>query len=406
MQLNAKGEGVGPTRPVRVAIVSPHFAPHIGGVEEYALRLAQACLAAPGLEVIVITSNDDGWRGASGRYEGLPVYRLGHWLRVSQTPVSPLWFHQIRRILHRHAIDVVNVHSPVPYMADVAAVAAGARPVIVTYHAGSMRKGAKRADMLIGAYEGHVLPRLFDRAETLVAASSRVLDTALRPWPGKSVVITPGVDVDRFVPASSDGEGSPTLLYVGRLEHTSRWKGVDVLLEAFALLAAEWPDARLELVGGGDAIEHYRQQAEALGVASRTILRGSLRDAALVEAYQRASMVILPSTTDAESFGMALIEAMACGKPVIGSRVGGIPSVIDEGGDGLLVAPGDAVGLAAACQTLLADPVLCGRLGRNGRQKVVSRYRWSEQLDRHLELFRQAADRAPLTGPAEELDWC
>jgi glycosyltransferase involved in cell wall biosynthesis len=104
--------------------------------------------------------------------------------------------------------------------------------------------------------------------------------------------------------------------------------------------------------------------------------------------------VVLPSLTDAESFGMALVEAMSCGRPVVGSRVGGIPGVVTDGQDGLLVPPGDARALAAACLTVLTDPGLADRLGRAGRQAAVSRFSWSRQLPAYLDVFRDLLDRA------------
>lgn len=107
-----------------------------------------------------------------------------------------------------------------------------------------------------------------------------------------------------------------------------------------------------------------------------------------MSAYQRATVVVLPCVTDAESFGLSLIEAMACGKPVIGSRVGGIPFVMDEGVDGLLVPPGDVGALASACLRLLDDRKLAEALGAAGRRKVVADYTWNGQVDRYVALLQ------------------
>ena len=131
------------------------------------------------------------------------------------------------------------------------------------------------------------------------------------------------------------------MLYVGRIERSSAWKGLDVLLGAFAQIARAVPAARLELVGDGDAVDGLRRLAVGLGVQDRVDFRGALSGAELVAAYRRASVVALPSLTEAESFGMTLVEGMSCGRPVIGSRVGGIPGVVTDGHDGLLVPPGD-----------------------------------------------------------------
>jgi glycosyltransferase involved in cell wall biosynthesis len=190
--------------------------------------------------------------------------------------------------------------------------------------------------------------------------------------------------------------GPPTghdVVFVGRLQRTSRWKGVEVLLSAFARMAS--PEARLVLVGDGDDVPALRAQAESLGVADRVAWRGALHDADLVRAYQQAAVVVLPSLTEAESFGMTLVEAMSCGRPVVGSDVGGIPYVVRDGVDGLLVPPGDADALAAALDRLLASPSERMRLGDAGRQAAVERWDWRHSLAGTLQVLRNAATAHP-----------
>lgn len=189
------------------------------------------------------------------------------------------------------------------------------------------------------------------------------------------------------------GPAAPTVLYVGRLQRTSRCKGVPVLLDAFAKVAAEVPDARLVVVGDGDDVPALQAQASALALDGRVEWRGAVHGEALVAAYQQSSVVALPSLTDAESFGMTLIEAMACGRPVVGSRVGGIPSVVRDGVDGVLVPPGDAGALAAALVDVL-DPARGEALGAAGRAAAVERWDWRHSADATLALLREAAGRA------------
>ena len=369
----------------RVGIIAPYFAPRIGGVERYAHRVAAAVRDAPDLEPVVITSNHLDRRTRFDDVEGIPVVRLGGAVRLSNTPINPLWPWHLRRLFRRLRINVVNAHAPVPYLADVATLAAGRRPVVLSYHAGSMVKQSQPVDLVLRTYERLVLPRLFNRAAAVVSVSP----TSLAHGHPKARQVTPGVDVQTFVPHLSGGiPERPVMMYVGRIDRTSPWKGISVLLQAFVRVAREIPEARLVLAGGGDAVEDHRMQVGRLGIQDRVDFVGTLDDDALVRAYQAASTVVLPSTTESESFGMCLIEAMACGTPVIGSRVGGIPFVIDDGKTGLLVRPGDAGALAAACTRLLRDPDLAARMGRAGRKEAESRYAWPGQVDKYLELFR------------------
>ena len=110
-------------------------------------------------------------------------------------------------------------------------------------------------------------------------------------------------------------------------------------------------------------------------------------------AYQRASVVVLPSKTDAESFGMCLVEAMSCTTPVIGSRVGGIPYVIEDGATGLLTEPGDPRSLADACIKVLTNPELRARLGAAGRSQAIARHDWSLVLTRYSQLFERLLNK-------------
>ncbi|WP_166663420.1 glycosyltransferase family 4 protein [Streptomyces sp. NBC_00582] len=372
-----------------VAVVTPYYPPNIGGVEQYSARVAAAVAATPDLRAVVLTTRLDGGRRTTVTTEdGVTVVRLGVWLRLSNTPLSPLWPLQLRRWLRRTGADVVHAHAPVPGLGDLAVAVAGDRPAVLTYHAGSMHKGepgSGAADRLIRLYETRVLPRVFDRVRRLVAVSPVSL-AAARP---DALHISPGVDTDRFTPGEPPSRRRPTVVYVGRMDRSSAWKGTDVLVRAFALLAAEHPTARLRLVGDGDAVPGLRALAAELGVEDRLETPGALSGAALTDAVRTAAVLALPSLTEAESFGMALVEAMACGTPVVGSAVGGIPYVVDDGENGLLVPPGDPVALATACAGLLSDGVLADRMGAAGRRAAEQRYAWPALTARYVALFRE-----------------
>jgi glycosyltransferase involved in cell wall biosynthesis len=259
---------------------------------------------------------------------------------------------------------------------------------VLTYHC-SLPKGRRYVDVLLGLYEAKILPRLLRRADAVVSVSPPVGRWLMPHTEGKAHLVPPGVDDTIFVPGGSlaDAAAVPTVLYVGRIERASAAKGIRHLLEAFALVHAELPEATLVLVGGGDAVEEHRRSAATLGILDGVEFRGTLSLEALVKAYQAASVVVLPSTTDSESFGMVLIEAMACAKPVIGSDVGGIPFVIDDGRDGYLVPAADASALAGACLEILRTPELAAALGEQGYRKVKDHFRWPTQIDKYRAIF-------------------
>ena len=370
-----------------VALVSAYYPPKVGGVENYVARVAEAMAGLDDLEPVVITTRDSGWRTRIETANGVRVIRLGAWLKVSNSPLSPLWPIQVRRWLGRTGAEVVNAHAPVPGLADAAIAFAGRRrKTVLTYHAGTMHKGVEGsglADWIIGRYEKHVLPRLFRSVDVPVPVGPS--STAAR-YPG-AVLITPGVDVERFVAGPPPSSRPRDIVYVGRMDKTSAWKGVDVLLRAFALLD-DLPGVRLRLVGSGDALPGHLELARSLGIGDRVEARGALGGAELVEAMQQAAVMVLASTTDAECAGTVLMEGMACGTPIVASDVGSLAYVVQDGVAGIIVEPGDAPALAGACRRVLADGELADRLGRAGRERAVSEFAWPLLVRKYTDLFR------------------
>jgi glycosyltransferase involved in cell wall biosynthesis len=374
------------TSPVKVALVTPRVPPDIGGMEGYVGWVAETLQSSGRFEVTVITTTE-GRRARQESYRGIPVHRLGTWMTLSNTPVNPLWWRQVRRLVERLEIDVVNAHAPVPGLADVAAFTAPV-PVVMTYHSGSLVKGGHPVDSLLRAYERHVLPRVFDRCSDLVAVSPVSMAHAT----GRAQVVPPGVDTALFSPPAGKHAGrEPRVLYVGRVERTSRWKGLGVLVDSLPRLRDEVPDVRLDIVGDGDDVAALRSRAEQAGVADLIDWHGRVEHHDLPPFYRRAGVTVLPSLTESESFGMTLIEAMASGCPVVGSAVGGIPYVIRDGVDGLLVAPGDPAALAEALASVITDPVRAEDLGAAGREAAQRRWDWERQRESTVRIIEDAA---------------
>lgn len=375
-----------------VAVVTPYYWPSVGGVQHYAGRIVDRLAAEPGVRPIVITTGEHRLGVLSADLDGVPVYRLPVLARLSNTGYHPGWPAQMGRIFADERVQVINTHAPVPLFADAATAASGGRRVVAAYHSGSMVKGGSAVDPLLRAYERFVLPRLFATAERVVAVSPTALGYGLP----NAELISPGVDPEVFVPGA--GQRRPRVLYVGRLDRSSSWKGVHVLISAFSRLRLTVPEVGLRLVGDGDAVPELRDLADRLGCLDGVEFAGHRRGADLVREYQEAAVTVLPSLTEAESFGMTLVESMACGTPVIGSRVGGIVHVISEDETGLLVEPGEPRALAEACERVLTQPDLADRLAAAGRAAAVGRFAWPVRLDQWLALLapqaRGRSDRA------------
>ena len=203
--------------------------------------------------------------------------------------------------------------------------------------------------------------------------------------PSRRLTIYNGVDTERFhwAPHDRDPASPPTILVVA---HLIPEKGIDILLRGFARL--EDPTARLVIVGDGPQQAELRGLAQQLGIDTRTEFVG-LRDD--VQSCLHAADVFVHPAIWAEAFGWTIAEAMASGCPVVASRTGGIPELIEDGESGLLVEPRDPEGIAAALNRLLASPELRQRLAAAARRRVEERFSLSRCAVQHVDWCERAA---------------
>ena len=165
------------------------------------------------------------------------------------------------------------------------------------------------------------------------------------------------------------------ILTVGRWQSDERYKGMDTLITALPRLLTEWPDLQLVAVGEGDDQAWLEGIAEGRGVRRHVHFLTGLSYPEIAACYAACEVFALPSR--GEGFGLVYLEAMACGKPVIGGAHGGAPEVIEDGKTGYLVQHGDVAQLATSLETLLSDPVLAREMGARGKERVQRGYQFS-----------------------------
>jgi glycosyltransferase involved in cell wall biosynthesis len=202
-----------------------------------------------------------------------------------------------------------------------------------------------------------------------------------------------GLDLDRYRPPAPDlvrdgvgGSGALRILCVGRLVAA---KGQHLLIDAVARLRADGLDATLELVGDGPERAALQRAVATHGLATSVTLHGSLPPADVRAQLARCQVFCLPSFS--EGVPVVLMEAMAMERPVIATWVMGVPELVHDERDGLLVAPGEVRQLTTALRRLAGDPALRGRLGRAGRVTVAAGYALSAEVDQLLASFAEVA---------------
>ncbi len=213
-----------------------------------------------------------------------------------------------------------------------------------------------------------------------------------------SVVALNGIDLEDFSTIPERRDTAPTILFVGGLEPR---KGLEYLILALPETLASVPDTRLRVVAktgfrGVDKFEWFESLTERAGVKDNVEFHESVDQEKLMQLYADSDIVVLPSRN--EGWGLSLMEAMALQKPVVATRVGGIPELVRDGTDGILVDPGDIRGMASAMSRLLADPDLRNLMGAAGRQHAA-RYSWAKTAKLTLREYERALDHRGHTRP-------
>ncbi len=373
----------------KLTVVSSYFYPKIGGLETIAYTTAKELHNSGQYIVSIITSNYDGRGYKKEIIDGMTVHRLPIQFTISNTPINFSWFSKIKNIFVEEGTTLVHTHSPVPFMADIAINVAKRMniPTVATYHSGSMKKGNNFFDPIIYVYEHYFLRKLFKDATKVVTVHQAFMKNNYPEVSFKTSFIPTGVDLNRFrITPLIDKDLKAT--FIGRIEMSSMWKGIDQLIPSFVEVLKEVPNARLELVGGGDALDFYKKMAEEYGISKSVDILGPKYKDDLVKIYKDTRVVVLPSTSDSEAFSVTLVEAMASGRPIIGTNSGGTPQVIKNEFNGLLVEPKDQKALAEAMVKVFKEINFAQKLADNGA-RMSRDFSWEIQIEKYDRLFKE-----------------
>ncbi len=243
-------------------------------------------------------------------------------------------------------------------------------------------------------------PRLFEFERHAVSHSEHIFvvskywrDVLKREYAHDSIISYNGLDPSDFEPLPKRRSEVPTVLFVGGLEPR---KGLEDLIRAMKLVVNGVPNARLVVVAkagfrGTDQWSSYEALARRLVLTDRIDFYESVDQDTLLMLY--ADCDVLALTSKNEGWGLALMEAMACGKPVVATRVGGVPELVENGTEGILVGAGDVNAIAASITNLLLDPALRARMGRAGRRRVKE-FSWDSTAKVVLHEYERAIQRA------------
>ncbi len=389
---------------MKIAIITPVFPPTPGGIGMVAYRQAQG-LAARGHQVTVFTPSRGKSLCSFPRLQHLsPILRYRHAAFVPQL----LWH------LRCGKFDVVHLHYPFFGAAELFLfyyLLPTTYYLLMTYHHDVVGEGLFKP--LFAFHTKYIMPRILRKAHAVLVSSMDYAHHSLissltqgfffsplpsrerpasRQGEGVPIIELPfGIDTNIFSPAVRSPELSkkygitPTdrvVLFLGGLDRAHYFKGVEVLLKASSSLYSQLTTHNYKLViaGEGDLRPLYQQLAHNLGIAEHVIFTGYVPEQEKPTYFNLADIVVLPSIDRTEAFGVVLLEAMACGKPVIASNLPGVRSVVKHQETGLLVTPGSVESLAASLTTLLQDSALRGTMGEVARKRVEELYTQEQEI--------------------------
>jgi glycosyltransferase involved in cell wall biosynthesis len=398
--------------PLKVLQLCLRFHPAPGGVETHVLEISKV-LKAHGHDVEVYTTDLyketpfkklDGPSQTTEEIMGIKVRRfkahtLGDEMHYVFTPSL------LAPVLSSKA-DLYHAHSYGYFHVNLAAMARKmtGKPFVMTAHFHpqySMWGGQKRKS-LRAVYDKILGGSSLETADRIIVHTRNELGlmSGMGVDEDKVRVIPAGVDIGSYTPApdgkafrDAPGIKDPFILYAGRIAVN---KGLDHLVPAFARLRRrETPNIegmdglKLILIGEDHGLKASLEKvAKKEGVFDHVIFTGHIESERIFRsAFGACELLALPS--DYEAFGLVLVEAMACYKPCVATRVGGVPEVIDEDKTGLLVDFGDVQGLAQALTQVLSDPNKARQMGQAGRKRVEEKFTWETVTTQIEKVYRE-----------------
>lgn len=386
---------------VRIAIVTDYYYPHLGGITEHVHGQATE-LTRRGHEVTVVTGRvlrpppvvDGEVRPeADVPFE---VVRVGAALpaygNASQTyhVVDPLLRRKLRRILEERRVDVVHVHSPYSPILPMLGVLAAPRDAVRvgTFH--SVFPRSLGLDLT-----APLVRRVINRLDGRIVVSEACIGSLAPYFPHAYTVIPNGIDDRHFSPDADPlpelRDGRLNILFLGRFDPRN---GLDTMIRAFTEVRRRTgPDrVRLVVVGDGPLRGRYERMVPA-EIADDVHWAGRV-NRNRPRYYASADIHCTPCQR--ASFGMVLLEAMSCGRPVVASRISGFQLLMEHGRQGLLISPAESVErFAEGLMYLIERPEERERMGREGRRSAVTEYAWSRIAERLEEHYLGLLERGP-----------
>jgi rhamnosyl/mannosyltransferase len=372
---------------MKILQLTKFYPPVRGGIETTTYELTEG-INLLGCRADVLCANQRPLTTREHSPAGYDITRAASAGRFLSVSMAPSLIREARQRLP--AYDVVHVHMPDPLAALALWTARPEATIVVHWHSDVVRQ---RVAMHL--YEP--LQRwLLNRADAVIATSRPYAQASrpLQPWMDKLNIVPIGIrDLSSRLPLAQDTLVRLRQQYAGKrvvfaLGRFAGYKGFDLLVDAAALL----PEDVVVVIGGSgdEMIRALQKRALLRGAQDRVVFPGDIADEELPAYFAAADVFCLPSTTRAEAFGVAMLEAMSMGKPVVATRIegSGVSWVNHDGQTGINVEPGNAQALVSGLQAVLDDRALALRLGDAARRRYLDEFTNTVMSQRIVELYK------------------
>lgn len=385
---------------MKVCIATTAFPRWFGDHHGTFVYQAARAIQNQGLQVRVIAMHSPGSKG-SEIWDGMeitrPRYLPEKWeiLRRETAGIPAIWkkqplarpvlvpfiiAHSLALARHARDCDIIHANWTLSAFAAFLGTFHHRKPYVVTVQGSDILQAPKTP------FVGSITKIILNQAGRVLALSNALAESTLRLGvrPDKVSIIPNGVDTAFFCPKSSLRE--PVILYIGSFIER---KGLTYLIDAIPHVVEQFPQISFVFIGGGSQEKLLSDHIHALGLEEKIQLLGELPPRNVRDWLQKAQIFVLPSLE--EGLGVALLEALSCGTPVVATQVGGILDVITPE-VGTLVPPADAEALAAALLEILRNPIHWHELSQHARQRALQRYDWSNIAKQIVSIYKEQLD--------------
>jgi glycosyltransferase involved in cell wall biosynthesis len=333
---------------------------------------------AKGYEIHVISLTD-------GTIEGVKVHSLNLDLKKIQSNGFIYKFkylfqiNKVKKLVKEINPDILHSHYASSY--GLLGALTKFHPFIISVWGSDVYEFPKK-----GLISKYVLKYNLSKCDTILS-TSKVMGEETKKYINRDIEITPfGVDIDFFKPMTNVVKDKDKII-IGTVKSLETKYGIEYLIKAFGELRKKYSNIKLEIGGEGSQRHNLENMAKDLNIFEDVQFLGRLTAREVVEALNRYDIAVFPSLV--ESFGVAAVEAQACGVPVIASNVGGLPEATNPGVSSLLIEREDVKGLCAALEKLIEDPKLRREMGNNGRRFVEENYNIEKNFEKVNQIYKK-----------------